>query len=213
MRIVTDSAADFEPEELVRLGVESVSLGVSFGETFYRENETLTKAQFYTQLQEHREFPRPRSPPLRNSGGSSARPGNGEETLGVFLLSSGLSGTFRARNWQKRPGIPGLLSGGQSHRLCRAADSGGACGRSAGVREERSRNRRRVGTAERRVVLYACLDTLKYLQKGGRISTAAAVIGAVAGVKPILTVTREGKPEIVSKALGMRRAVAICGNS
>ena len=38
MRIVTDSAADFEPEELVRLGVESVSLGVSFGEAFYREN-------------------------------------------------------------------------------------------------------------------------------------------------------------------------------
>ena len=62
MRIVTDSAADFEPEELVRLGVESVSLGVSFGETFYRENETLTKAQFYTQLQEHREFPQTSQP-------------------------------------------------------------------------------------------------------------------------------------------------------
>ena len=101
MRIVTDSAADFEPEELVRLGVESVSLGVSFGETFYRENETLTKAQFYTQLQEHREFPQTSQPSpqeFRRVFGQAQE--MGEETLGVFL-SSGLSGTFQGAELAK----------------------------------------------------------------------------------------------------------------
>ena len=209
MRSVTDSAADFEPEELVRLGVESVSLGVSFGETFYRENETLTKAQFYTQLQEHREFPQTSQPSpqeFRRVFGQAQE--MGEETLGVFL-SSGLSGTFQGAELAKSDLeyqgcclVDSLTASAGQRILVEHAAALRECGKSA-VEIAAA-----LEQLKGRVVLYACLDTLKYLQKGGRISTAAAVIGAVAGVKPILTVTREGKPEIVSKALGMRRAVA-----
>mgnify|MGYP000143310227 CR=1 FL=1 len=209
MRIVTDSAADFEPEELVRLGVESVSLGVSFGETFYRENETLTKAQFYTLLQERREFPRTSQPSPREFRQVFRKAQEaGEETLGLFL-SSGLSGTYQGAELARRDleyrGCclvdSRTASAGQRILVEHAAalrEQGKGAGEIAAVLEE----------LKGRVVLYACLDTLKYLQKGGRISAAAAAVGAVAGIKPILTVTEEGRPEIVSRALGMRRAVA-----
>lgn len=209
VRIVTDSAADFEPEELVRLGVESVSLGVSFGEAFYRENETLTKARFYALLQERREFPKTSQPSPREFQRifRQAREA-GEEVLGIFL-SSGLSGTFQGAALAGRELGQGACflvdsltaSAGQRILVEHAAalrDEGKSAGEIAAVLEE----------LKGRVALYACLDTLKYLQKGGRISSAAAVIGAVAGVKPILTVTKEGRPEIVSRALGMGRAVS-----
>ena len=132
----------------------------------------------------------------------------GEETLGVFL-SSGLSGTFQGAELAKSDLeyqgcclVDSLTASAGQRILVEHAAALRECGKSA-VEIAAA-----LEQLKGRVVLYACLDTLKYLQKGGRISTAAAVIGAVAGVKPILTVTREGKPEIVSKALGMRRAVA-----
>ena len=49
--------------------------------------------------------------------------------------------------------------------------------------------------------------TLEYLCKGGRLSKASAVVGSLAKVKPIIEVTREGKVEAISKAIGMNKAM------
>ena len=48
----------------------------------------------------------------------------------------------------------------------------------------------------------ALLDTLEYLQKGGRISKTAASIGRLAGIKPIITIDEEGKVAVCGKQRG-----------
>ena len=53
-----------------------------------------------------------------------------------------------------------------------------------------------------RVRLFAGLDTLEYLQKGGRISKTAASIGRLAGIKPIITIDEEGKVAVCGKQRG-----------
>ena len=53
-----------------------------------------------------------------------------------------------------------------------------------------------------RVRLFAGLDTLEYLQKGGRISKTAASIGSLAGIKPIITIDEEGKVAVCGKQRG-----------
>lgn len=58
-----------------------------------------------------------------------------------------------------------------------------------------------------RIVLYACIDTLEYLYHGGRISHTAYKIGTLAQVKPIIRVSKEGKVEVPSKAMGMRKGM------
>ena len=53
----------------------------------------------------------------------------------------------------------------------------------------------------------AAVDTLEYLQKGGRLSKAAATIGELANLKPLITVTEEGGIAVTAKALGRNKAL------
>lgn len=53
--------------------------------------------------------------------------------------------------------------------------------------------------------IYITVDTLKYLKKGGRVTPAAAAIGAVLNLKPVLTIQGE-KLDAFSKARGWKTA-------
>lgn len=58
--------------------------------------------------------------------------------------------------------------------------------------------------------IYICVDTLKYLKKGGRITPAVAAIGTVLNIKPVMTI-QGGKLEALTKARGNRAAFrAMC---
>ncbi len=58
-----------------------------------------------------------------------------------------------------------------------------------------------------KIELYAVVDTLKYLVKGGRLGKASGAVGSLLGIKPILKV-RDGVIENVGKERGMAKAVA-----
>lgn len=53
--------------------------------------------------------------------------------------------------------------------------------------------------------IYITVDTLKYLKKGGRITPAAATIGAVLNIKPVLQI-QGGKLDAFAKARGWKQA-------
>ena len=53
--------------------------------------------------------------------------------------------------------------------------------------------------------IYITLETLKYLKKGGRITPAAAMIGAVLSIKPVLTIQGE-KLDAFEKVRGVKQA-------
>ena len=56
--------------------------------------------------------------------------------------------------------------------------------------------------------LYFLVDTLEYLQKGGRIGRAAALFGTLLNIKPILSIDKEGVIYAVEKARGRKKALA-----
>jgi len=58
-----------------------------------------------------------------------------------------------------------------------------------------------------RAQAYFTVDDLKYLQRGGRVSPAAAAIGSLLDLKPILTETREGKLAAAQKVRGRKKAL------
>ena len=53
--------------------------------------------------------------------------------------------------------------------------------------------------------IYITLETLKYLKKGGRITPAAAALGTVLNLKPVLQIQGE-KLDAFSKARGKKQA-------
>ena len=58
-----------------------------------------------------------------------------------------------------------------------------------------------------RAQAFFTVDDLKYLQRGGRVSPAAAAIGSLLDLKPILTETREGKLAAAAKVRGRKKAI------
>lgn len=58
-----------------------------------------------------------------------------------------------------------------------------------------------------RITLYAALDTLEYLKKGGRINKTAAAVGGMLKIKPVITVTDDGRVELIHKCIGMNAAL------
>jgi len=53
---------------------------------------------------------------------------------------------------------------------------------------------------------FIVVDDLMYLKRGGRISGAAAAIGTLIQLKPIIEFTKDGKLEIVKKETGIKKA-------
>lgn len=57
-----------------------------------------------------------------------------------------------------------------------------------------------------KVGIYFVVDDMKYLARGGRISPAKAKMGNLMNIKPVLTVTQEGKLDVCTKQNGIKKA-------
>ena len=59
-----------------------------------------------------------------------------------------------------------------------------------------------------RVKTYFLVDDLNHLMRGGRISKAAALMGSLVNIKPIIAVTADGSLDSVAKVRGKKKAQA-----
>ena len=208
VRIITDSAADFEPQELEQLQITCIPLGVTFGEQSYQDGVELNKAQFYEKLLSSDALPQTSQPsPALLEDLFTQIHEAGDEAV-YITLSSGLSGTFQTArmicgdlDFDGCFVVDGMnATGGQRmlvEQACKLRDAGKSAAEiAAGVESLRSRVR-----------LYACLNTLENLYRGGRISHTVYKVGSMAQIKPIISIDAEGKVAVPGKAMGMRKGM------
>ena len=207
VRIITDSAADLEPREYARLDVTCIPLFVYFGDAEYREGVDLSKDQFYDLLANSGHHPKTaQASPQTILELFQDAAACGDEAV-YITLSSALSGTYQNARMMARE------AGGN----CFVVDSKNATGGQRMLVEYAARLRdegkaadqivQALETVREKVVLYACIDTLEYLYKGGRISHTVYKLGNLAQVKPIIRVSGEGAVEVPAKAMGMRKGM------
>lgn len=68
-----------------------------------------------------------------------------------------------------------------------------------------------LGKLKKKIKLLACMDSLKYVARGGRISASAAAIGAIMNIKPIITFSGDGKVKVAARPHGKKKGAAkIC---
>ena len=210
VRIITDSAADFEPHELEQLNIACIPLKVMFGNDEYEENLTLSKDKFYELLLSGSDLPKTSQafPQILLDLYEEARE-QGEEAI-YICLSSALSGTYQTAMMSRNMVDP---------KKCHVFDSCNATGGqrmlvqyAAKLRDEGNSAAEILAALEdvrERIVLFACIDTLEYLYKGGRISHTVYKLGTLANIKPIITVEPKGSIGIPAKAMGMRKGMDI----
>ena len=210
IRIITDSAADFEPIDLQRMNITCIPLLVMFDEKEYRENVNLSKKQFYDLLLATDEFPKTSqaSPQILLDLFEQAK-ANGDDAI-YITLSSALSGTYQSAMMTKELAgsdrchvVDGLNGTGGQRMLVEYAVKLRDEGKTAPEIVEA------VQALRSRIVLYACINTLEYLYRGGRISQTAYTLGSLAQIKPIIRVAPNGGIEVPAKAMGMRKGMDI----
>ncbi|AOZ91519.1 DegV family protein [Paenibacillus crassostreae] len=210
--IVTDSTADI-PEELAKKhGIHVVPLRLQFGGESLLDGVEISAKEFYDRLDKATELPTTSQP----SPADYVRVYEQiqEEHPGASILSihisSGLSGTYQSALIAKSMmeenvdlTVVDSLSASYGFGLlvvhaARLASQGMAV-EDIVIAVEQLRKERK---------LYFLVDTLEYLQKGGRIGKAAALFGTLLNIKPILSIDQEGIIYAVEKVRGRNKAVA-----
>jgi DegV family protein with EDD domain len=206
--IVADTTAGLPRETTTRLGIPLIPQIVVFGEDSYRDDTELDTATFLQKLKASKELPKTAAPApaLYNSIYAEAKQRG--ESLIVIAPSAKVSGTVRAATVaaQDFPGldvrvVDSLTIAGNLASLVLMANDWAKSGLDADTIVSRLND----WVARGRI--YFLVNTLEYLQKGGRIGGAKALMGELLQVKPILTV-REGQVEPFEQQRTKKRALA-----
>lgn len=202
--IVTDSNSGITQAQGKALGIEVVPMPFFIDGKLYQEDITLTQEEFYQHL-------------TQDSDISTSQPSPGEimelwdrlleeyEEVVHIPMSSGLSsscetamalsadydGRVRVVNNQR-------ISVTQRQSVLDAIALAKEGKNAAEIQEQ-------LEAEKLDASIYITVDTLKYLKKGGRITAAAAAIGTVLNLKPVLQIQGE-KLDAFAKVRGWKQA-------
>lgn len=209
IRIFTDSAADLDPQEFDLLGVELIPLSINVGGRVYAADRKFNKTDYFRLLAESTVFPTTSQPAPGDFEAVFAEAKEKGDEILFISISSALSGTHQCAAIVRELGaydnvyLVDSLSAtlGQKLLVLEAVKLRNAGKSASDIAEALTALRSRIR-------VFAGVDTLEYLQKGGRLSKAAASVGSLARVKPVLTVSPEGTIHVAAKALGKGKAMA-----
>jgi DegV family protein with EDD domain len=206
--IVTDSTADISPQEAQALGVTVVPITVVFGERAYLDGVDITPPQFYELLGKSSALPRTDPPdPTRFFTVYTHLLAQGATGVVSLHLSGRLGATLQSARQAAQafgPGAPiAVVDSGQVGVGLLPAVRFAA--QMAQVGAPRDVIQSAVADTLSRTHLYFLVETLEYLQKGGRIGRAQRLLGTLLDAKPLLTI-QEGEVAPVETVRPRERA-------
>ncbi len=206
VKIMVDSASDCRNNDIYDY---FIPMSVNIDGKEYKDGVDIDSDAFYQMLTEGKAFPKTSQPSPDVFLEHFEKIKEAGDELIYFSVSSRLSGTYQsaciAKNLADYDGIYIFDSKTASHMIgilakyAKALIEKGLCAAKIAEKCESLKEKIRV---------FAGLDTLEYLQKGGRIGKASALIGTLASLKPLVTV-QNGEVEAAGKALGFGRAVGM----
>lgn len=209
IRIVTDSVSDLPASAALANDITVVPLSVTIGGETYRQGVDFDPDRFYSRLATLPNLPTTSQPSVADFRQVYRRLLDEGHRVVSIHVSSKLSGTVNAASQAKASlGVPrgieivdSRLAGGALALLALSA---------ARWAREMSDHRGTARLAQQSIGKnhgYAVVDTLKYLNMGGRIGKAKAVAGGLLQIKPIVVI-RGGEVQPLERPRTRRRAMA-----
>ena len=203
VRIICDSTCDLTPALKERVGI--THLTVHFGEEHFVDGVDLTAHDFYEKLASSDVMPSTSQATPFAFGEAFEEAVNAGHEVVCITCSSGLSGTYQSAviasgDFDGKVFVVdsqniALSSAILVEYALRLADEGKSA---AEIAEE-------LTAVRKKAHLFAVVDTLEYLQRGGRVSKAVAIAGGMLAIKPIIGIV-DGKVEMIGKARGNKAA-------
>ena len=210
IRIVTDSSCDLPEDVLERHRIAVVPLTIRFGTEEFVDREQLSKDEFWRRLTEGDVLPQTAAPSVGRFQEAFHRLSNeGADGVVVICISSRISATHQSAVLaaeQFPGGVPvrvidsGLVSAALGLVAIEAAELA-ATGVGVDAVEQTARE------AAASTNLFATLDTLEFLKRGGRIGSAQAFFGNLLDIKPIISF-KDGAVEAAGRVRTRRKVLA-----
>ena len=202
--IITDSNSGITQQEAQKLGISIIPMPFYIDDRLYYEGVSLSQEEFYEKLEDDHEIQTSQPSPadllfqwdecLKNA-----------ESIVYIPMSGGLSSscetsTMLALDYDGKVQVVNnqRVSVTQRQSVLDALELAEAGKTAQEIKEILEKEKMESS-------IYITLDTLKYLKKGGRITPAAAAIGTVLGLKPVLQINGE-KLDAYAKVRGKKAA-------
>ena len=209
LHLVTDSTSDLLADGARALGVTVVPLTVRFGEEQYRDGVDIDADTFYRQLTTSSVNPTTSQPSPEQFAEvyRELLRSDGDQVVSVHI-SGKLSGTLQSANLAAQE-----FEAGRVHVVDSLSVSAGIqlllrqAARDRDDGDDAATIVQNLERARERLIVYVLLDTLTYLQRGGRIGRAQAFLGGVLNVKPLLQI-HLGEVEPVARVRSRQQGMA-----
>ncbi len=205
--IITDSSA-YLPQDVVEdLGVHVVPLTLHWEGESYRDGIDIQAEEFYQRLAESDTIPTTSQTSVGEFNTIFKSLLDLDMAVFAMLISSGISGTVESA-LQSKDGfadaplevmdsqLVSMALGFMVMTVAQAAKEGASLAECKALAE----------ATFPRIGVYFTVDTLKYLNKGGRINTAKRLLGSALNLKPIMEI-RGGKIELVESVISRKKAI------
>lgn len=211
VKIVVDTSADLPKDIAEKYNIGVMSFLSIFGEDTYVSGVDMTNDEFFDKLEIYDGFPTTSQTPYGDMYDMLLKESSEHESVIYFTISSKGSGQYntaclvRDEILEENPDADIHIVDSEKFSLYIAQTAVYAAkmaqdGKS--VEEIISECKRYINTWR----CYLLVDTLKYLEKGGRINKAKAVVGTLLDIKPILTI-ENGLVESMDKLRGKKKLV------
>ena len=211
VKIFVDTGADMPKELLEKYDIDVINFICTFGEKSYVAGEELSNSEFYKKLIESDELPKTSqtSPAVMYEKLSEAA--KEYETVVFFTISKEASGEYN--NAKMNADIIKEENPSCDIRIVDTMTFSAYIGETAVKFRELLNSGKDVDAALYEALkmlsyyeVYILVDSLKFLEKGGRIKKTAAIVGELLEIKPVLGI-RGGLIEPIEKIRGKKKMI------
>ena len=207
IKILVDSSSDITAEESKKLGIELIPMEVLIDGVAYHDGVDLSHEEFFRLLGESHSFPQTSQiSEYRYHEKFEELTKNGDSLI-VICLSSGLSSTYNqavlaSKDFENVYVVDSLTASIGEMVLIKYALRLVKNGLPVETIVEK------LNSKKKKIRVFALMGTLKYLKKGGRISSLIALAGTVLNIKPIICF-QDGLIKFAGKAIGFKKGISL----
>lgn len=192
VKIVTDSTVDLLPETIKELGITVVPVYVMSGNKTYRDGLDISQTEIYNRMLEGEQFTTSQPTPADFANAYKTLSKETDQIVSL-IMGAKLSGTYNSVLQGRE-----LAQSSSNIELIDTKATSGALGLLATQAAEMAKMGESAGNIVNsiksyipQVHIWALLDTIKYVLKSGRLSSASNLISGVLSIRPMLTL-RDG---------------------
>jgi len=209
IQIVTDSTADLSIDLIKQFNITVVPLRVNFDQETFLEGKELSPKDFYQKLTTVEKLPTTSQPsPGDFAAVYQELAANGVKEIISIHLSKELSGTYQSALLAKSMVAEQIKVTVIDSKLVSMGLGLVVLAAARAAREEKTQEEicKIIFEVQNKIKTFFVVDTLEYLQKGGRIGKASSIVGTLLNIKPILTIA-DGEVHTFEKIRGKGKAL------